>query len=396
MMQTGNYRFDRVEFAGSLGDLGTLIPLAVPLILVTGLNVTSVLLWIGLLYIASGLYYRLPIPVQPLKVVAAIAIAFPEKITIATVAAAGIMIGVILLLLALTGMINWLAGFFTKPIVRGIQLGLGLILIAKGIEFIRQPELFINHTNVINLGSGISLNLITGIISVLVVLFLISNKRYPAALVIVTAGIIVGVCLGTLKDATVVFGPLPLSVVKLNAPDFLNGFILLVIPQLPLTIGNAIIGTADTCKSLFGQRDEANRVTHKNLSISMGIANIMAGLSGGMPVCHGAGGLAAHYRFGARTGGSNIMIGLIFLVIAVVFGSIAVSLLSSIPCAVLGTLLLFAGLELAVLIRDVKEKKDLFIVFIIAGIGFATTNMGVAFLTGMIIDIIIKRKGISI
>ena len=70
--------------------------------------------------------------------------------------------------------------------------------------------------------------------------------------------------------------------------------------------------------------------------------------------------------------------------------------MSSIPCAVLGTLLLFAGLELALLIRDVKEKKDLFIVFIIAGIGFATTNMGVAFLTGMIIDIIIKRKGISI
>ena len=139
MMQTGNYRFDRVEFAGSLGDLGTLIPLAVPLILVTGLNVTSVLLWIGLLYIASGLYYKLPIPVQPLKVVAAIAIAYPEKITMATVAAAGITIGVILLLLALTGLINWLAGFFSKPIVRGIQLGLGLILIAKGIEFIRRP-----------------------------------------------------------------------------------------------------------------------------------------------------------------------------------------------------------------------------------------------------------------
>jgi len=395
-MQKENYRFDRVEFAGSLGDLGTLIPLAVPLIVVTGLNVTSVLLCVGLLYIASGLYYNLPIPVQPLKVVAAIAIAYPEKITIATIAAAGITIGVILLLLALTGLINWLAGYFSKPIIRGIQLGLGLILIAKGIEFIRQPELFINNTNAINLGSGISLNLITGMISVLVVLFLISNKRYPAALVIVTAGIIIGVCLGTLKDAALVLGPLPLSTVKLNAPDFLNGFILLVIPQLPLTIGNAIIGTADTSKSLFGQRDEVNRVTHKNLSISMGIVNIIAGITGGMPVCHGAGGLAAHYRFGARTGGSNLMIGLIFLVVALVFGSIAVNLLSSIPCAILGTLLLFAGLELGMLIRDVKEKKDLFIVLIVAGIGFATTNMGVAFLTGMIIDIIMKWKDISV
>jgi SulP family sulfate permease len=395
-MQIGDYKFDRFEFAGSLGDLGTLIPLAVALMVITGLNVTSVLLLVGLFYIASGIYFKLPIPVQPLKVVAAIAIAYPEKITIATIMAAGIIIGVILLLLALTGLIDWMASFFSKPIVRGIQLGLGLILIAKGIEFIRQPELFINNANILNLVSGVPLNLIIGIISVIVVLMLISNRRYPAALVIVTAGIIIGVCFGALKDVRLVLGPLPLTVVKPNIHDFLNGFILLVIPQLPLTIGNAIIGTADTCKNLFRKKDELKRITHKDLSVSMGLINIITGMIGGMPLCHGAGGLAAHYRFGARTGGSNIMIGSIFLLIALVFGRIGISLLSSIPQAILGTLLLFAGLELAMLILDVKEKRDLFIALLIAGISLVTTNMAIAFLIGIIVYYLIKWKDIHI
>jgi SulP family sulfate permease len=395
-MQIGHYRFDRVEFAGSLGDLGTLIPLAVALMVITGLNVTSVLLLVGLFYIASGLYYKLPIPVQPLKVVAAIAIAYPEKITISTIMAAGIIIGIILLLLTLTGLIDRLASFFSKPIVRGIQLGLGLILIAKGIEFIRQPELFINDADSFNLASGISLNLIIGIMAVIVVLLLISNKRYPAALIIVSAGIIIGVCFDALKDVPLILGPLPFTMVKPNGHDFINGFILLVIPQIPLTIGNAIIGTADTCKNLFKERDQLKRITHKSLSLSMGIVNVITGILGGMPLCHGAGGLAAHYRFGARTGGSNIMIGAIFLLIALVFGRIGISLLSSIPQAILGTLLLFAGLELAMLILDIKQKKDLFIALLIAGISLATTNMGIAFLIGIIVYYLIKWKDLHI
>ncbi len=143
-MQIGTFKFDRVEFAGSLGDLGTLIPLSVALMVITGLSATSVLLMVGIFYILSGLYYRLPIPVQPLKVVAAIAIASPAKISLPIIAASGVIFGLILLSLALTGLIDWLAKFFTKPIVRGIQLGLGLILINKGISFVLRPELFIN------------------------------------------------------------------------------------------------------------------------------------------------------------------------------------------------------------------------------------------------------------
>ena len=227
-------------------------------------------------------------------------------------------------------------------------------------------------------------------------IFLISNKRYPAALIIVSAGIIIGIVFGAFQNMAFDFGAVPIEIVGLSTSDFISAFVLLVIPQIPLTIGNAIIGTADTCISLFGKDGNSQKVTHKNLSIGMGFVNILSGIIGAIPLCHGAGGLAAHYRFGARTGGSNIMIGLIFLVIALVFGSIGVTLLSSIPFAIFGTLLLYAGIELALLIKDVKEKRDLFIVLIVAGIGFTTANMGIAFIVGILIAQIIKWKDIQI
>lgn len=395
-MQIGSYKFDRVELAGSLGDLGTLIPLSVTLIVITGLSVTSVFLMVGLFYIISGIYYKLPIPVQPLKVVSAIAIAYPAKITLPIIAASGITFGVVLLFLALTGLIDRLAKFFTKPIMRGIQLGLGLILINKGIGFIREPELFIQkHGGVISL-AGIPVNLIIGFLGVLIVLLLLSSKRFPAALVIVTTGVVIGILFGALKGINLTLGPTPVEIFKPTLDDFVNAIILLVIPQISLTLGNAVMGTTDTCYTLFGKGEATKRVTYRGLATSMGFVNVVTGAIAGMPMCHGAGGLAAHYRFGARTGGSNIIIGAIFLIIALAFGRIGISLLSSIPNAVLGVLLLFAGLELALLIRDVKEKRDLFVLFLIAGIGLATTNMGIAFIIGIIVMYVINWRNIEI
>ena len=182
-MNIGPYRFDRLEFAGSLGDLGTIIPLSVALMLITGVTVTTVLLTVGLFYIATGFYFKLPIPVQPLKVVSAIAIAFPEKVTLSILAAAGISFGLILLLLAITGLIDRIAKFFTRPIIRGIQVGLGLLLINKGIAYILRPELFINP----EMAAGFShlLNPAIGVAGFTVALCLLTNKKFPAALVLV-------------------------------------------------------------------------------------------------------------------------------------------------------------------------------------------------------------------
>lgn len=395
-MQIGSFSFDRVEFAGSLGDLGTLIPLSVALIIINGLSVTAVFLMVGLFYIASGLYFKLPVPVQPLKVVSAIAIAFPLKVTASVIAASGLIFGVILLLLAFTGLIDWLARFFTRPIVRGIQLGLGLILITKGIEYIRTPALFIQQPDsTLNL-LGIPLNLLIGIAGGIVTLLLLSSRRFPASIVLVFGGVIIGIFSGALNEINFSLGPTPIAFITPGWADLYTAAIFLVIPQIPLTIGNAIVSTSDTCISLFGENSTTRRVSYRALAISMGCINLLTSGILGMPMCHGAGGLAAHHRFGARNGGSNLMIGLIFLVIALVFGTIGISLLMLIPNAVLGILLLFAGLELSFLIRDLTEKNDLMITLLVASVGFATTNMGLAFLIGILIQFLLKRAHIKL
>ena len=389
-MKMGDYRFDRVEFSGSLADLGTLLPLSVGLVTVNGLGFTQVFLLVGLFYLTTGLYFNLPIPVQPMKVIAAIAIAFPEKITLPVMSAAGLLLGIILLVLAFSGMIDWLSKVFTKPIVRGIQLGLGFMLMLKGIALIQKPELFINAGENATFIGGIPVNLVIGLAGVVLVLLLSSSRRFPAALVIVGLGVVIGIPFRPSGGLAWEFGPTALQLFAPNLTDYTTALLLLVIPQIPLTIGNAVIGTTDTAHSLFGADEATRRANNRSFSISMGLANLAVGALAAMPMCHGTGGLAAHYRFGARTGGSNIMIGIVFASLALAFGNVGVDLFSAIPNAVLGVLLLFAGLELATLLRDLKEKKDLFIAFLIAGIGLATMNMSVAFGAGIVVSQLIK------
>lgn len=395
-MQLGSYRFDRVEFAGSLGDLGTLIPLAIGLVTINGLSFSSVFLWVGLFYLISGLYYRLPVPVQPLKLVSAIAIAFPEKITLAVMAATGLLFGGALVLLSFTGLIDQLARLFTRPIVRGIQLGLGFILIIKGVEFISRPELLLQGAAEGTGPGGLPLNPLLGLAALVLVLCLLNSRRFPAALVVVIAGIAVALPFGSLGDLRWEFGPSAMPLVIPGVDDFITALFLLVIPQLPLTIGNAIVGTNDTARNLFGRGPATARVSNRSFSLGMGLVNLCIGCMAAMPLCHGAGGLAAHYRFGARTGGSNIMLGLLFILIALGLGSIGIVLLSAIPNAVLGVLLLFAGLELALLIRDVQERQELFIILLIAGISLATSNMSIAFVSGIIVSGFLRWRGIKI
>jgi SulP family sulfate permease len=303
--------------------------------------------------------------------------------------------GIILLFIAVTGIVDALAKLFTKPIVRGIQLGLGFILISKGIAFIGKDELLINGTKSSAVVWNVSLNTLVGMVGVLLVVFLLANKRLPAAIAVILFGLAVSALSGAVGAVSLSIGFEPISLFLPGQAMLLNALILLVIPQIPLTVGNAIIATSDTARSLFGE-EKAKRSTFKSFSTSMGLANLGAGALMGMPMCHGAGGLAAHYRFGARTGGSNLMIGTIFVIVAVVFGKIAISLFGLIPNSILGVLLLFAGLELAMLIKDVTEKKDLFIAFLIAGIALATTNMGIAFITGMVVLYIIDFAKIEI
>jgi len=381
----GRLRFDRVELAGSFGDLGTLLPIVVGMILINKLSPTTVFLAFGLFYILTGYYYRLPVPVQPLKAVGAIAIAYPAQITEPVIGAAGIIFGGLLLVFAITGVVDKLAKLFTQPVVRGIQLALGLIFLRKGIELIVDKNLFLS--GVPGRFPDSYANLILGIVVFGMVLALLDNKKLPAAIAAVAAGILSGLALGGLDGLSFSIGPTDMRFVSPTMNDF---WIAL------LTIGNACVGTADTCSSLFPNDPLLSRAKAGKFALTMGIANFPAGFLGAVPMCHGTGGLAAHYRFGARTGGAPIMIGVLLVLIALVFGEFGFSILALIPKSVLGVLLIFAGLELCPLIRSLKENEEYFVALLISGIALAVPNMGWAFGIGIVVDLFIRKAKIKI
>jgi len=387
-------RFDRVELAGAFGDLGTLLPIVVGMILINKLSPSTVFLAFGLFYLITGYYYRLPVPVQPLKAVGAIAIAYPAMITEPVIGASGIIFGALLLLFALTGMVDQLAKLFTQPVVRGIQLSLGLVFLKKGIELIVSPQVFLN--GLAGRFAEYHINLIIGIVVFALVLGLLDNKKFPAALVALAAGIISGFALGGFNAGALSIGPTPMKMVFPSLNDFWTAFIMLILPQIPLTIGNACVGTADTCTTLFPQSSSLSKSKAGRFALTMGIANFPAGFFGAVPMCHGTGGLAAHFRFGARTGGAPVMIGAILVVMALAFGEFGFALLAMIPNSVLGVLLVFAGLELCPLVRSLKGNEEYFVALLITGIALAVPNMAWAFGIGITVDLFIRRMKIRI
>jgi len=387
-------RFDRVELAGAFGDLGTLLPIVVAMIFINKLSPSSVFLTFGLFYLVSGYYFRLPIPVQPLKAVGAIAIAYPAIITESVIGASGIIFSLFLLVFSLSGMIDQLAKLFSQAVVRGIQLTLGLIFLKKGIELIVNKNLFMSGLE--GRFSGYPVNLIIGIVVFGLVLLLLDNKKFPAALVALAIGIVSGIALGGSSMLTLSLGPTDMHLINPTMRDYWTAAIMLILPQIPLTIGNACVGTADTCTSLFTGNPHLRKAKAGKFAFSMGLMNLPAGLLGAVPMCHGTGGLAAHYRFGARTGGAPIMIGIFFLIIALLLGELGFSLLAIIPQSVLGVLLVFAGLELCPLLRSLKTNEEYFVALLIAGIALVVPNMGWAFGVGIAVDIFIRKMKIKI
>src|SRR5512139_1720428 len=225
------YQFTRMELAGSLGDLGTLLPIVVGMILINKLSPTTVFLSFGLFYLITGYCYKLPVPVQPLKAVGAIAIAYPAVITEPVIGASGIIFGALLLLFALTGIVDTLAKLFTQPVVRGIQLSLGLVFLKKGIELIVSPQLFLSGAA--GRFAEYQVNLVIGIVVFALVLGLLDNKKFPAALVALAAGIVSGFALGGFKAEAFGIGPTPMKTLLPSLSDFWTAFIMLILPQIP-------------------------------------------------------------------------------------------------------------------------------------------------------------------
>lgn len=395
------FRFNRMEFAGSLGDLGTLLPIAIAMVLFNGLNPMGLFFSIGLFYILSGIYFGITVPVQPMKVIGAYAIA--RSLTPDQILAATFLMGAILLIVGLTGAIDAIRRWTPDSVIRGVQLSTGALLIASGVKFVIGTSRFQQLQNAaepwlsLQALGPVPIGLVIGIAGGLVTLLLIDSKKFPAGLIVVAGGLVAGLLLG----ARTGLGPesfsfhLP-SFLPYGFParaDFSFALLVLVLPQLPMTLGNAVLAYTDLSRQYFDARSA--KVTNRKACVSMALANFFSFCTGGMPLCHGAGGLAAHYRFGARTAGSNLIIGLIFAVLAIALGNSIVDFFKMLPMSVLGILLIFAGAQLALTIMDLKERRDFFVAAIILGITLAS-NLAAGFITGIAVAHVLKWEKLSI
>jgi len=398
---SGRFKFDRMELAGSLGDLGTLLPIAVAMVLINGLDPLGVFFSIGAFYIISGTYFGITVPVQPMKVIGAYTIA--TAMSADQILASSLLMATFLLIIGLTGGIDIIRKITPISVIRGVQLSTGALLISGGIKLVMGISRFQRLHDAVepNLSiqalGPIPVTLVVGGVSGILTLLLLDNRRFPAGLIIVLGGIVTGLALGAkinLPGLKVGFF-LP-QIFSLGFPkqaDFTFAFFALVLPQLPMTLGNAVLAYTDLSKTYFG--DRSAKLTNRKACVSMALANFFSFSLGGMPMCHGAGGLAAHYRFGARTAGSNLMIGLLFVALAILLGDDIIVLLNLLPLSILGVLLVFAGSQLTLAIMDLKHRKDYFVATLILGITLAS-NLAAGFIAGMGVALLLKWKKLSV
>lgn len=362
------------EASGSVADLGVLVPIAVALIVANGLSATAVLLPAGLAYLAVAALYRLPVAVQPLKAFGAIAIAVGAGPDV--VAAGALLMGAVFVALGATGWLDRAARAFPRPVVRGVQLAVALtfVRIAWGLvvdppaAFVRQP--------------GVAVAAVLAVTAAVVLL------RWPVlALVAVATGLAAALVLAA-PDAGA--GPAALTLPSPDVSAFATAAVVLVLPQLPLTFANSCLAPADAARTYFGAR--AERVTPSRLALSLGAANLVAGGIGGMPVCHGAGGLSAHHAAGARTWRAPVLIGAALVLVALVAGRGLGGVLAAFPLPVLAALLAVAAVAHARLLRDV-HGPGAWVVVVTVGVLGVVVNLALGMLVGLAVHLVVRRWG---
>src|SRR5215211_7858786 len=322
-------RLDRHELAGGLGDAGLFIPIAVSLVTVNGLSATAAFGSAGLAYVATAMYFRVPVPVQPLKAFAAAAIALELEADV--IAAGALLMSAAMALLALSGAADWLAGRFPLVLVRGIQASVALLLVKAGVELAQRG----NWGGLPHVSAALSLALACAACGAL---FLLAGRRVP------------------------------------GSP--------LVLAQLPLTFGNSVVATAEAERRYFAQR--AARVRPSRLAASIGGMNLLAGITQGLPLCHGAGGVTAHVKLGARSALATASVGVLYLCLALVFGASLPMLLQLLLPGALAGMLLYVAVQHALLAADLELLSDRLLA---AGVGVVTLvsgNLGIGFAAGVV------------
>jgi MFS superfamily sulfate permease-like transporter len=373
--RAGRNRFDRMEWAGAFGDLGTFIPFVVAYVTVLKMDPVGVLFAFGSAMVICGLYYKTPFPVQPMKAIGAIAAtqaAQTAVITPSTVYCASLATGVLWLVLGLTGATGRIVKLVPRAVIVGIVLGLGLSFMLEGIKMMQT-------------GWPIAA------IALLGTLLLLTNRVLPAMFLVLVFGAACGAIqhpalLSALGSSHLELHFPHLQLASLDRYDLFVGTFLLALPQLPLTLGNAIIAVTEENNRLF----PGHPVKENGVAVSTGIMNVGSALCGGVPMCHGAGGMAGHVAFGARTGGAPILLGSILLVLALCFGGSITTILEFFPKEVLGVILFLTGAQLALGSCDFgKNKAERFTT--LATAAFSMWNVGLAFVVGLTLGHIAKR-----
>ncbi|KZV26103.1 molybdate transporter 2 [Dorcoceras hygrometricum] len=409
------------ELSGAVGDLGTYIPIVLALTLVSNLDLSTTLMFTALYNIASGVLFGIPMPVQPMKSIAAVAVTELPHLTVTQIAAAGISTAAVLLLLGVTGLMSFLYRYLPLPVVRGVQLSQGLSFAFSSIKYIRYNQDFTKTTATKTNDPRSWLGLDGLILALFCLLFLIlatgdgggsrsrssvgssstlSKKErkllrrlkilssIPSALIV----FLVGLILCFIRDPSIVsditFGPSKFHVLKITWEDFKIGFLRGAVPQIPLSVLNSVIAVCKLSGDLFPGTD----LSATKVSVSVGIMNLVGCWFGAMPVCHGAGGLAGQYRFGGRSGLSVVFLGVGKLILGLLFGNSFVRILSEFPIGILGVLLLFAGIELAMASRDMNSKEDSFVMLVCAAVSMTGSSAALGFICGIVLYLLLKLR----
>ena len=370
-------KFDRNEWSGAFGDIGTDFPLIVGMILAAGLDSASVLVTFGVMQIFTGSFYKMPMPIQPLKAMATIVIT--QKISPNILYGGGLAIGISMLLLNITKLIDWISRVVPKAVIRGIQLGLGIKL---GLLALQDYVI----------ADGVA-GYYLAAAAFLLAIFLIGNRKYPPAIFIIMLGMFYAFIFKV--DAHSFINAVGIHLPQIHTPtwaDILTGFLILTIPQIPLSIGNSILATNQIANDWYPK----HTVTIRKISYTFSLVNLINPFFSGIPTCHGSGGIVGHHTFGGRTGGSVIIYGCLYIFLGLFLSQGFDTLVHIFPLPILGILLLFESLGLMLLVQDVTDSKSSFMIALLVGLISGGIQYG--FVIGLFIGTLIyyaTAKGLT-
>ncbi|KAK7311844.1 hypothetical protein RJT34_10247 [Clitoria ternatea] len=414
------------ELNGAMGDLGTYIPIVLALTLAKNLNLGTTLIFTGFYNIITGAVYGVPMPVQPMKSIAAVALSDPT-FSVPHIMASGILTGAILLLLGATGLMQLVYKLIPLSVVRGIQLAQGLSFALTAVKYVRKVQ---NLPKSKSLDDRHWLGFDGLVLAIVCVCFIVivngagednesgtgnstdDNDNYgykndnrdgegrkmnkwrkvvfslPSAFIVFVLGVVLGFIRRPKVVHEIKFGPSSIEVVRMTRNEWKQGFIKGTVPQLPLSILNSVIAVCKLSSDLFPGKDFS--VT--SLSVTVGTMNLVGGWFGAMPCCHGAGGLAGQYKFGGRSGGCVAVLGAAKVVLGFVLGSSLAHFFEQFPVGILGVLLLFAGIELALASRDMNTKEDSFVMLFSTAVSLVGSSAALGFLWGMVAFVLLRLR----